>query len=113
MDTDALFREIEGIDIERKRLREQLKKLNNKRVDYINRLIDAAESKGADSLVYKDKEYPIKQKVVHARKAEKVRRKDVVATLTNYLDNDDAEQVYEEVTSALRGESKVKLVMKI
>lgn len=113
MDTDALFREIEGIDIERKRLRTEMRKLNENRKIYLDRLVSAAQERGEEFLTYKNKRYEVKQKIVHARKGEKIRKKDAVDTLSNYIDGDEAEQAYEEVTRALRGEEKTKYVIKI
>lgn len=105
MDIESLFREIEGIDIERKRLQTEMRKLNDTRKGYIQNLIDAATEQGLESLSYKGKEYPVKEKIVRTRKPEKVKRKDVMETLSNYTD--DAEEVCNEVLSSLKGEEKV------
>jgi seryl-tRNA synthetase len=110
MNSEALFREIEGIDIERKRLREETQKLNKRREDYLNRIVEAAQQRGEETVTYKDKVYRIKPKKIYARKGNAVRRQDAVQALKNYVD-DDAEQVYDDLTVALRGEEKIKYVL--
>ena len=113
MDTDALFREIEGIDVEMKRLKVEMRKLNARKQDYKNRLIEAAQQRNTDFLEYKGKKYPIKQKIIHARKGDKARRNDAIVTLSNYVDEDDVETVYEEVSTALKGKQSTKFVINV
>jgi hypothetical protein len=113
MDTDALFREIEGIDIERKRLLIQMRKLNARRQDYKNRLVDAAQERGVEVLEYKGKKYSVKQKVLHTRKGDKARRKDAIHTLSNYVDEDEVEIIYDELSTAMKGKQTIKYVINV
>jgi hypothetical protein len=113
MDTDAIFREIEGIDIERKRLLKEMRKLNARRQDYKNKLVDAAQERCIETLEYKGKKYQVKQKVTHTRKGDNARRKDGIRTLSNYVDEDEVETVYDELSSALKGKQTIKFVINV
>lgn len=111
MNIDALFHEIEGIDVERKRLQTELRKLNKRREDYLNRIVEYAQQKNVNTVSYKNKTYSIKPKTVYARKGEKGRKKDAIDALSLYVDKNEAEQVYDDITTALRGEERTKYVI--
>ena len=109
MDTGSLLYEVDGIDKELARLRAKVRELNKRKKDLMVQAVENMKKSGETSIVHRDKTYFLEERQRHGRKTDKKKREDALVILADEgFHGDEANEMYEKLTGALRGpETKI------
>ena len=113
MNTGALLYEIQNIDKELVRLRKRTRELNQRKKNLLNQAVDIMIESGETSFTYQGKTYKLEEHKRHTRKNEKKKHADTLDILnTEGFHGEEAEEMYEKLSSAYRGPEVVSYKLK-
>ena len=101
------------LDIERKRVNTEIKKKNTRIAELQEQIIKGLKETGAESAEYKGKVYKAEPKIRRIRKKEDVKKSEILQILEKVdIGADHVEEVYKELTNALKGEEFLEWSLK-
>lgn len=113
MDTGSLLYEIENIEKELVRLRTSVKELNSRKKDLERQIIEIMQDTDEQSITHNGKTYTLEETQHRGRKADKKKREDALAILAaEGYHGEEAEEMYNKLTSALRGPENITFKLK-
>ena len=113
MDTGSILYEIDGIDKELARLRKKVTELNKRKKDLMTQAIDNMHDSGETTITHRGKTYALEEHQRHGRKTDRKKREDVLTVLADEgFHGDEAEEMYNKFTGAMRGPETLSYKLK-
>nr|QBK87237.1 MAG: uncharacterized protein LCMAC201_01390 [Marseillevirus LCMAC201] len=113
MDTGSILYEIEGIDKELARLRKKVRELNKRKKDLLEQAVNNMHESGETQIAHGGKTYILGERSQHVRKNDKKKRQDTLTILNDEgFHGDQADEMYDKITGALRGPETITYTLK-
>lgn len=113
MDIGAIFYEIDSIDKELVRLRKKTSELNKRKKALVTNIIESLQDSGENTVTHKGKTYTLEERQRFGRKPDKKKREDALSILADGgFHGEDADEIYNKLTEALKGPEIVSYTLK-
>ena len=113
MDTDSILCEITTIDKELSRLHKDMRVLSTRKKNLISQAVENMQSMGQTRHDHAGKTYILEEKTLHTRKPTKKKHDDAILVLHEEgFDGTQAEEMYDKITNAMRGPTKLSYILK-